>query len=77
MQKIIDKLARPIKDLRISVMDTCNYRCPYCMPVDKFDENYQFLKKHQRLGFLEIEKVVKIFPQLGVNKIRLTGGEPL
>ncbi len=77
MNKIKDKLNRPIKDLRISVMDTCNYRCPYCMPADKFDENYQFLKKEERLGFLEIEKLVKIFANFGVNKIRLTGGEPL
>ncbi len=77
MNKITDKLNRPIKDLRISVMDTCNYRCPYCMPADKFDDGYQFLKKNERLGFSEIEKVVKIFASLGVNKIRLTGGEPL
>lgn len=77
MLNIKDKLNRPIKDLRISVMDTCNYRCPYCMPADKFDENYQFLKKEQRLGFSEIEKIVKIFAGFGVNKVRLTGGEPL
>lgn len=77
MNKITDKLNRPIKDLRISVMDTCNYRCPYCMPADKFDDNYQFLKKDERLGFLEIEKLVRIFADFGVNKIRLTGGEPL
>jgi len=77
MQNIHDKLNRPIKDLRISVMDTCNYRCPYCMPADKFDDDYQFLKKNERLGFSEIEKVVEIFAGFGVNKIRLTGGEPL
>jgi cyclic pyranopterin phosphate synthase len=77
MKPITDKLNRPIKDLRISVMDTCNYRCPYCMPADKFDDDYQFLRKEQRLGFLEIEKVVKVFAGLGVNKVRLTGGEPL
>lgn len=77
MIKITDKRNRPIKDLRISVMDTCNYRCPYCMPAEKFDDDYQFLRKDQRLGFLEIEKVVKVFAELGVNKIRLTGGEPL
>ena len=77
MNMITDKLNRPIKDLRISVMDTCNYRCPYCMPADKFDDDYQFLKKEQRLGFSEIEKVVKVFAGFGVNKIRLTGGEPL
>ena len=77
MIKITDKRNRPIKDLRISVMDTCNYRCPYCTPADKFDDEYQFLRKDQRLGFLEIEKVVKVFAKLGVNKVRLTGGEPL
>ena len=76
-QNITDKLNRPIKDLRISVMDTCNYRCPYCMPADKFDDNYQFLKPSQRLSFDEIERLVKIFAEFGVNKIRLTGGEPL
>jgi cyclic pyranopterin phosphate synthase len=77
MPSITDKLNRPIKDLRISVMDTCNYRCPYCMPADKFDDDYAFLKKEERLGFSEIERVVKAFANLGVNKIRLTGGEPL
>ena len=77
MNNIIDKFNRPIKDLRISVMDTCNYRCPYCMPADKFDENYQFLKSNERLNFDEICHIVKIFAEFGVNKIRLTGGEPL
>jgi cyclic pyranopterin phosphate synthase len=77
MNKIIDKLGRPIKDLRISVIDTCNYRCPYCMPADKFDDDYRFLKPNERLSFEEIERVVKIFADCGVNKIRLTGGEPL
>ncbi|MBL4661690.1 MAG: GTP 3',8-cyclase MoaA [Alcanivoracaceae bacterium] len=77
MKNITDKLNRPIKDLRISVMDTCNYRCPYCMPEDKFDENYQFLKPQERLSFDEIYRIVKVFAGFGVNKIRLTGGEPL
>jgi len=77
MKNITDKLNRPIKDLRISVMDTCNYRCPYCMPAEKFDDNYQFLKPNQRLNFDEICEVVKTFAEFGVNKIRLTGGEPL
>ena len=77
MNSIKDKLNRPIKDLRISVMDTCNYRCPYCMPSEKFDENYQFLKPNERLSFDEIYQVVKVFAEYGVNKIRLTGGEPL
>lgn len=77
MNKVIDKLGRPIKDLRISVIDTCNYRCPYCMPADKFDDDYRFLKPQERLSFEEIERIVKIFADCGVNKIRLTGGEPL
>lgn len=77
MIEVTDKLNRPIKDLRISVMDTCNYRCPYCMPEDKFDDDYQFLKSHERLNFDEIYRTVKVFAQFGVNKIRLTGGEPL
>jgi len=77
MSNIRDKLNRPIKDLRISVMDTCNYRCPYCMPADKFDDNYQFLKPHERLSFDEIYRIVNVFAGFGVNKIRLTGGEPL
>lgn len=77
MQNITDKLNRPITDLRISVMDTCNYRCPYCMPADKFDEKYQFLKPNERLDFDEIYRIVNVFSDFGVNKIRLTGGEPL
>ncbi len=77
MTKLTDKLSRPIRDLRISVMDTCNFRCPYCMPADKFDENYQFLKPNERLSFDEISAIVKIFAEYGVNKIRITGGEPL
>ena len=74
---IVDKLNRPIRDLRISVMDTCNYRCTYCMPKEKFDDNYQFLKPDERLSFDEIEKIVAVFANYGVNKIRITGGEPL
>lgn len=77
MNNITDKFNRPIKDLRISVMDTCNYRCPYCMPAEKFDDNYQFLTQQERLSFDEICHIVKIFAGFGVNKIRLTGGEPL
>ncbi|MBL4773132.1 MAG: GTP 3',8-cyclase MoaA [Alcanivoracaceae bacterium] len=77
MNNITDKLDRPIKDLRISVMDTCNYRCPYCMPADKFTDDYQFLKPSERLSFEEIYRIVKVFAGFGVNKIRLTGGEPL
>lgn len=77
MEKLLDKLNRPIRDLRISVMDTCNFRCPYCMPADKFDDDYQFLKPNQRLNFEEICAIVRVFAEFGVNKIRITGGEPL
>ncbi len=76
-KKVSDRLGRPVRDLRISVMDTCNYRCPYCMPADKFDDQYQFLRPHQRLNFAEIEAVARAFARHGVNKLRLTGGEPL
>jgi GTP 3',8-cyclase len=73
----LDRLARPLHDLRISVMDRCNFRCPYCMPKEQFHENYQFLKSHERLSFDEIVRLSKLFASLGVRKIRLTGGEPL
>src|ERR1700730_1771542 len=73
----LDKLARPLHDLRISVMDRCNFRCPYCMPKEKFDENYRFLKSQERLSFEEIVRLSRLFASLGVRKLRLTGGEPL
>ncbi len=73
----IDKLGRPLHDLRISVMDRCNFRCPYCMPKEHFHENYRFLKSQERLSFEEIVRLARLFAQMGVRKIRLTGGEPL
>jgi cyclic pyranopterin phosphate synthase len=73
----LDQLGRPLHDLRISVMDRCNFRCPYCMPRDQFHENYRFLKSHERLSFEEIVRLARLFAGLGVNKLRLTGGEPL
>jgi GTP 3',8-cyclase len=73
----LDRLGRPLHDLRISVMDRCNFRCPYCMPKDQFHDNYQFLKSHERLSFDEIVRLSKLFASLGVRKLRLTGGEPL
>jgi len=73
----LDKLARPLHDLRISVMDRCNFRCPYCMPREKFHENYRFLKSQDRLSFDEILRLSRLFAALGVRKLRLTGGEPL
>jgi cyclic pyranopterin phosphate synthase len=73
----LDLRGRPLHDLRISVMDRCNFRCPYCMPKDQFHEHYRFLKSHERLSFDEIVRLARIFAALGVSKLRLTGGEPL
>jgi len=72
-----DTLGRPLHDLRISVMDRCNFRCPYCMPRETFHEHYRFLKSSERLSFDEITRLTRLFVQLGVKKVRLTGGEPL
>ncbi|HKD55771.1 MAG TPA: GTP 3',8-cyclase MoaA [Steroidobacteraceae bacterium] len=68
---------RPMRDLRISVMDRCNFRCPYCMPRETYHERYRFLGSHERLSFDEIVRLTRLFVQLGVRKLRLTGGEPL
>jgi len=72
-----DTLGRPLHDLRISVMDRCNFRCPYCMPRETFHENYQFLRSAERLSFEEIVRLTRLFVAAGVRKVRLTGGEPL
>src|ERR1700680_1410422 len=72
-----DTLARPVRDLRISVMDRCNFRCPYCMPRETYHEQYRFLGSHQRLSFDECGPLARLFVPLGVRKLRLTGGEPL
>ncbi|HEY1900351.1 MAG TPA: GTP 3',8-cyclase MoaA [Steroidobacteraceae bacterium] len=72
-----DRLDRPLRDLRISVMDRCNFRCPYCMPREQYHEAYRFLKSSQRLSFEEILRLARLFVAQGVRKIRLTGGEPL
>src|SRR5688500_19339919 len=72
-----DQLGRALQDLRISVMDRCNFRCPYCMPRETFHEHYRFLKSSERLSFEEISRLTRLFVQLGVRKVRLTGGEPL
>lgn len=74
---ITDTLGRPLKDLRISVTDRCNFRCPYCMPAEIFGESYQFLPREEILTFEEIHRLARISVGLGVNKIRITGGEPL
>jgi cyclic pyranopterin phosphate synthase len=72
-----DTLGRPVRDLRISVTDRCNFRCVYCMPKEVFGRDYRFLERRELLAFEEIERAARIFAELGVNKIRLTGGEPL
>ncbi len=72
-----DTLGRPLHDLRISVMDRCNFRCPYCMPRETFHEHYRFLKSSERLSFEEITRLTRLFVDVGVKKVRLTGGEPL
>ncbi len=74
---ILDQLQRPLRDLRISVTDRCNFRCRYCMPREIFGTGYDFLPKAQILTFEELERVVRVFTALGVEKVRLTGGEPL
>src|SRR5258705_10199855 len=72
-----DRLGRPLRDLRISVTDRCNFRCVYCMPKEVFGNDYQFLERKEILTFEEIARVAGIFRGLGAEKIRLTGGEPL
>ncbi|HDR6271126.1 TPA: GTP 3',8-cyclase MoaA [Bacillus cereus] len=73
----LDKLQRPLKDLRISVTDRCNFRCRYCMPEEIFGPDYSFLSNDKILSFDEIERITRIFVSLGVRKLRITGGEPL
>ncbi len=72
-----DRMQRPLRDLRISVTDRCNFRCTYCMPSAVFDKDYAFLPQSSLLSFEEIERLVRVFIEHGVEKIRLTGGEPL
>ena len=72
-----DRLGRPLRDLRVSVTDRCNFRCVYCMPKEVFGRDYAFLPREQLLTFEEIERLARAFVTLGVEKIRLTGGEPL
>ncbi len=75
--QLLDSLSRPIRDLRISVTDRCNFRCTYCMPKEVFNSDYKFLRRDELLSFEEIARLSNIFGLLGVKKIRLTGGEPL
>ena len=74
---IRDTFGRPIRDMRVSVTDRCNFRCPYCMPAEIYGERYEFLPRAELLTFEEIARLVGIFVGLGVTKVRLTGGEPL
>lgn len=74
---IQDTFERPLRDLRISVTDRCNFRCSYCMPREVFGKDYRFLPKEEILTFEEVERIVRVFANLGVDKVRLTGGEPL
>ena len=73
----LDSYGRQLRDLRISVTDRCNFRCPYCMPAEIFGERYQFLPKAEVLSFEEIERLARLFVDLGAQKLRITGGEPL
>ena len=72
-----DGLGRPLQDLRISVTDRCNFRCDYCMPVEKYGHNHDFLPKSEILSFEEITIIVESMLKLGLKKVRITGGEPL
>ena len=73
----MDALGRPLHDLRISVTDRCNFRCPYCMPKEVFGGDFAFLRREELLTFEEIARLARLFVRNGVEKVRLTGGEPL
>jgi len=77
MTATTDTLARPLRDLRISVTDRCNFRCTYCMPKEVFGHDFVFLRREELLSFEEIEHLARLFVRAGVAKIRITGGEPL
>jgi GTP 3',8-cyclase len=77
MEPLLDRLGRPLETLRISITDRCNFRCVYCMPKEVFGRDYQFLERSQLLTLEEIARVARVFRQLGVRTVRITGGEPL
>ncbi|MBF6604821.1 MAG: GTP 3',8-cyclase MoaA [Chloroflexi bacterium] len=77
LRRPVDRLGRPIHDLRISVTDRCNFRCVYCMPKEVFGRDFAFLPRDQVLTFEEIERLARVFVGLGAAKLRITGGEPL
>src|SRR3954471_4012598 len=74
---VLDPFQRPLRDLRISVTDGCNFRCPYCMPAEIFGPGHAFLRDPQLMTLAELTRIVRAFRALGVEKVRLTGGEPL
>src|SRR5919106_911833 len=74
---IADRFGRPLRDLRVSVTDRCNFRCVYCMPKEVYGRGYQFLERSALLSFEEIERLARLLARLGARKLRLTGGEPL
>src|SRR5687768_18347375 len=76
-ERPIDQLGRRLRDLRISVTDRCNFRCTYCMPREVFGRGYEFLPRASILTFEEITRIARVFVGCGVEKLRLTGGEPL
>jgi len=77
MTTVRDNLQRPLRDLRVSVTDRCNFRCTYCMPKEIFGDDYTFLPKQELLSYEEMTRLIHLYAKLGVKKIRLTGGEPL
>src|SRR5262245_8044822 len=77
MASVTDQFLRPLRDLRISVTDRCNFRCPYCMPAEVFGPGHAFLRDPQLMSLPELTRIVRAFQALGVEKVRLTGGEPL
>jgi GTP 3',8-cyclase len=77
VERLADAFGRPIRDLRVSVTDRCNFRCVYCMPKEVFGRDYEFLAREELLTFEEIERLARVFAGLGVEKLRITGGEPL
>src|SRR4029077_10753536 len=74
---VLDSLGRPLRDLRISVTDRCNFRCVYCMPKEVYGHDHRFLDRRELLTFEELARVARVFVEGGVQKIRITGGEPL
>jgi len=77
MSDVRDQFSRPLRDLRISVTDRCNFRCPYCMPAEVFGHDYAFLHDSQVFSLEELRRILRLFVRAGVQKVRITGGEPL